>query len=232
MATSAQSEEAAAKLVWVITFIDLVTLMLTFFVMMFAMSTPEGGRYHDFAIGLGRTFGGERKPGDTSAGTDTNVMNELKRAALDLDYVANLVEGHMMADEVLRRATLHRLSDRLVISLPGDVIFASNSALLNQSAKAALHHLTTLLINLNNRIAVQGHADPNPIRAGQFASNWELSLSRAGAVAEVLKLSGYEKTISVLGLAETRYVDLDTAIPPARRFPLARRVDVVISSSR
>jgi chemotaxis protein MotB len=104
--------------------------------------------------------------------------------------------------------------------------------MLNQSAQLALRHLTTLLVNLNNRIAVQGHTDPNPIRAGQFASNWELSLSRAAAVAEVLKLSGYEKAIAVLGLAETRYVDLDTSISPARRFPLARRVDVVIMASR
>jgi chemotaxis protein MotB len=232
MASSAESERNAAKLVWVITFIDLITLMLTFFVMMYAMSTPDGGRYHDLAIGLGKTFGGANRPGDTAAGADFNVMNELKRAGLDLDYVANLVEGQMVGDEVLRRAVVHRLPDRLVISLPGDVIFASNSAVLTQPARAALHHLTTLLVNLSNRIAVQGHTDPNPIRAGQFASNWELSLARAGAVADALKVSGYEKGLAVQGFGETRYVDLDTAIAPARRFQIARRVDIVVTSAR
>jgi len=229
---AAQAEQNTARYVWVITFIDLVTVMLTFFVLMAAMSTPEGGRYHDFAIGLGKTFGGERKPGDVVAGTDTNVLNELKRAALDLDYVANLVEGRMAADETLRRAVTHRLQDRLVISLPGDVIFTPNSATLTAAAQGSVRHLTTLLINLSNRVAVQGHTDPNPIRSGPFASNWELSIARAQSVADALRMAGYDRALVAQGFGEARFLDLDPAIPPNRRFELARRVDIVIASER
>jgi len=226
------SHDSANKFVWVVTFIDLVTLLLTFFVLIFAMSVPDGGRYADVAIGLGKTFGGERKPGDVEAGADTYVLNEIKRAGLDLDYVGNLIEGHMVADDILRRARVHRLLDRLVISLPGDVVFASNSAELSATAPQAIGHLAALLSNLNNQIAIQGHTDPNPIRGGQFTSNWELSLARASAVAMAVKNAGYERPLTVLGLGESRYADLDTNIPPNRRYQLARRVDIVIASAR
>jgi chemotaxis protein MotB len=232
MTSDSNSARQSASLVWTITFIDLITLLLTFFVLLFSMTTTESKKWFEFSASVVSRFGADASPGTAQSGSTESPLNLAERAGLDLDYLAGLLTAQLAQDETLRSAVVHRLADRVVVSLPSDLLFASNSADLLAPARKALFVLGGVLANLKNRIQVQGHTDPNPIRAGAFPSNWELSLARAGAVADLVRQSGYERPMVIEGFADGRSGDVAPELPQARRYALARRVDVVIAGTR
>ena len=73
-----------------------------------------------------------------------------------------------------------------------------------------------------------GHTDPRPITSDRFASNWELSLSRAANIAAVLENVGYDRPVTVRGYASARFDDISETVPISERLDLSRRVDIVI----
>ncbi len=232
MSSSADSARQSASLVWTITFIDLITLLLTFFVLLFSMTTTETKKWHEFSAAVVSRFGADAHPGATQSGVPESTLNLAERPGLDLDYLAGLLTGQLAQDQTLRNAIVHRLSDRVVVSLPSDLLFTSNSADMTPAGRAAVFVLGGVLANLKNRIQVQGHTDPNPIRAGAFPAHWELSRARAGAVADLVRQSGYERPLVIEGFAEGRAGDVAPELPQNRRYALARRVDVVIAGAR
>lgn len=120
------------------------------------------------------------------------------------------------------------LDDRLVIALPGDLLFPPGQAVMPDEARSALFTLGSLLRNVGNQIGVNGHSDPSPPAPEKgFQSNWELSLARASAVANALRSSGYTDDIIAYGYADSRYAQLPD-LPPEERTKLGRRVDIVI----
>jgi len=83
------------------------------------------------------------------------------------------------------------------------------------------------LRNIGNQIEINGHTDPVPATGGEYASNWELSVARAAAVANALRRSGYAEDIIALGFADSRFSQLPD-LPTDQRNALGRRVDIVV----
>ena len=73
-----------------------------------------------------------------------------------------------------------------------------------------------------------GGVPPNPPDAASFASNWELSLSRALTVAVKLEQSGYRFPVIARGHGDSRFDEIAAALAPAEREALARRVDIIV----
>ena len=139
----------------------------------------------------------------------------------------------MAADPVLSQAMIARAGDQLVIALPADLLFAVGAAELTRDARSAVGILSTALATLPNRIDVVGHADPQPMTGGgRYASNWEISLARADAVATRLMQTGYPRQPTVEGRGASRFSDVAPTLEMDRRYALARRVDVVIFPER
>ena len=147
-----------------------------------------------------------------------------------LDYLATLLAQHLDGDDHLGDARITRLAGRLVISLPGDLLFAPGSTALDADARAMLFRLGGLLRHLRNRIAVAGHADPART-ADRRDLNWELSIGRAVVVANELRRAGYGREIVALGYADGRFDALPADLSAARREALARRVDVIVGAA-
>ncbi|KZD08122.1 OmpA/MotB family protein [Oceanibaculum pacificum] len=214
--------------VWLLTFLDMIALVLAFFIMMHAMSTPQSEPFRELSATLADRLNPNKETVAAAPPTALGLNPDRRQAALDLDYLFSVLRTHLDGEPVLARSVLHRLPDRLVISLPSDVLFERNSARLGDSAGRALFALGGVLSNLGNRVDVYGHTDPAPIRAGPYATNWELSLARAQSVAASLLDSGYDKPMTVQGFADTRFARLAGDIDLPRREALARRVDLVI----
>ena len=165
-----------------------------------------------------------------------NVQNTLARQVSDLLEVLpeltsefELLIVDKMADHpYLSQAHVTRLPDGLVVSLPSDTLFATGSATLTPAARDAALFLGGLLHGVRNRVDVNGHSDPTPISSDAFASNWELSTSRALAFANALAAAGLTRRIVAFGFADTRFFDISEHIPEESRLRLARRVDIVI----
>ena len=214
--------------VWLITFADLVGLMLAFFVMMFAMSGIDGAKWRGVANALSRSLDPVIAVEDEGPRAERNVEEVAIEPGSDLDYLAALLARELAAEPALAAAVLRPVDDRIVISLPADLLFEPISARLGGQAGPALFALGGLLRNLDNRIEVAGHADRRAIDSPDYPSNWELSLARALAVADALRESGYGRPIVARGYGDSRFDEISPRLAAARREALARRVDIVI----
>ena len=214
---------------WFVTFTDVVCLMLTFFVMLYAMPTIPGARWESVTAALSQQPAASSAPVTNAPTAQYNIATIFRKRAINLEYLQAVLRDQMAADDRLKTAQFHLLDDRLVISLPGDLLFAPSSAEVDAKAQGALFALGGVLGNLTNPIAVVGHSDPSPPSGSNYTSNWELTVGRAAAIANLLKQSGYTRAVTVLGAGESRYGDL-AEVTQERRAALARRVDVVILS--
>lgn len=212
---------------WMLTFGDLVSLMLTFFVMMFAMSSVKIGQWESIIDALSQSLGPPDKKSVPVATARYNIATVFRKRAVNLDYLAAVIEEAVRHQPILSGSRLIRLEDALVIALPGDLLFGAGKAVLSEHASDALFHLGGVLRNVGNRIGVNGHSDSTPPEAGTYQSNWELSLARAVAVANALRRAGYPDEISAFGYSDTRFSELPD-LPDEKRRALARRVDIVV----
>jgi len=221
----------ARKKAWLVTFTDLVSLMLTFFVLLFSMSTVQVDRWDEMIDTLSKTLNPNREEAVSSPTAQYNISTVFRRRAINLDYLEAVFSDKMNADPVLRQARLLLGEDRLVISLPGDLFFNTGSAVLSPKAKDAMFVLGGILRNVNNQVGVNGHTDPKPVEGGKYTSNWELSLGRAIAVSNSLKRAGYTDDIIAYGYSDAGYLSLPAGLTEERRHELARRVDIVVMAT-
>ena len=219
---------AEAQRRWLITFSDLISLLLAFFVMLFAMSSVDRGPWDEMTNALMVRLNPEEAWQITAAMTDRDVYTEAAPEATDLDYLRSVVAEKIRGVPALDQATIERRDDRLIITLQTDALFTSGSDTLTDEAQDALGAVGETLRHVRNRVDVNGHTDPGIARGGRWPSNWELSIHRALAVAEALRRSGYTQEIAAIGLAESRFDELPADLPEDERFRRARRVDVVI----
>lgn len=216
---------------WLITFTDVMALMLTFFVLLFSMSNPNNEAWTDVVSALDSqfnlVFGASRQPGSMET---SDINRPQLHAALDLQYLSTLVEKLLENYRELGQTSVARYGDRIVISLPSDLLFEAGSAEIAPRGQAAVNTLGDMLKNISNRIEVYGHADPRPVTAGAYSSNWDLSLARASNVAGLLYKAGYDHDIIAKGMADGQFYLIPATLPADERYRRARHVDIVIRS--
>lgn len=212
---------------WLVTFTDLVCLMLTFFVMLFAMSEPDTTRLKAMAGGGDAPL---RRDGAEQPLQPLSAEGADKAKAIDLGYLGRVLDEQMRGDPALAGVVVARRDRDLVLVMPADLLFAPGSAEIAEAGRDVLFALGGVVRNLGNAVEVVGFGDPaEPV--GAVKSTWELSLSRAGAVAASLRAAGYLRDMTIRGHADGRNMagaaDIDAgSVEDQARF--ARRVDVVI----
>lgn len=213
---------------WLVIFADLLALLLTFFVLMFSMSSVQLSEWQALITSLSENLNPERA---MIQDQDWNKVDEalvFEETALSLDYLKNIFEEKLSRDPILTRSTVTVLDDRLAISLPSDLIFEIGQAELDPEARSAMIELGETLRTIDNEIMVVGHSDLSPISGRLYPTNWELSLVRALLISKLIKTGGYSGTIEAYGNGSSRFGDLDESIPLDQRYNLARRVDVIV----
>ena len=220
-------ESALPKNIWLVTFADVIALLLAFFVMLFSMNSIKTEPWE--AITTQNSSSDMVKQQDKSREQAAKIVTTVKlNEGLSLQYLANVLEEHLSEDRLLKAAVVHRLDGLVVVSLPSDAMFGVGSVELTDGAREAVFKMGGIIATIKNHIDVRGHTDPSSNSDMQFNSKWLVSLARAAAVANELKRTGYGRQIPIFGLADTRYAHLDGRIPKAERLALSRRVDVFI----
>lgn len=222
-------QEGQGTSTWLISFTDVMALMLTFFVLLFAMSHPKKEQWEEFTNTVQKNFNNyQGKPLNRATQDTINIEKVNFSKALNLSYLRSIIENLIDQESSLRNVELIELDDRLIISLPQDMLFESGSADVKSSANQALFELAGTLDRIKNPAEVVGHTDPRPVNGGQFSSNWELSFYRAANVATALESLGYKQGVVVRGMASSRYYDLDDSFTENEKYNLSRRVDIVM----
>lgn len=223
---SVEPEHDRSKM-WMLTFTDLVSLLLTFFVLLFSMSNVKIDEWDKVIDSLSQTLNPNPQETIARPTAQLNIGSLFKRRAVNLDYLTSVIEENLSQDPLLRDALLVRLEDRLIVALPGDLLFDPGQALISSRAEGAMFTLGAMFQNVGNTIGVTGHTDPSPPGDGPFSSNWELSIARASAVANAIRRGGYDEQIVAFGYAESQYNRLPN-LSDAERRKLARRVDIIV----
>lgn len=230
---------------WMTTFGDLMSLLLTFFVLLYSMSELKQEKFLQASQSLREAIGGtsadvpenpmalvdeeldpEQFMEDAAGGGAGDVMLEAVADAY-MEVIAKRLEKFIRENELENEFSVNREEDGVYLRMQSSALFASGSGALETRALPMLRHLGEITQSIDVKSVVSGHADNQPISTPQFASNWELSAARAAGVARHLVEFGQDpEMIRVESFGEFKPVDgNDTAEGRARN----RRVEVFFS---
>lgn len=185
-----KAEEGAPT--WMITYSDLMTQLVVFFVLLFSFSVINQQKFQQFIAsyqGLGILDGGVSPIVETEPGPAAYPQNlETPEAAAALARAQEMMQTYQTVKNFLTANGLEsevevRYEDRgIALDIKERILFDSGRADLKPEAIKLLDKLAGLLSRLPNEVKVEGYTDNRPIHTVQFPTNWELSTARAARV--------------------------------------------------
>lgn len=224
---------------WLISYADFITLLFAFFVVMYAVSAVNEGKYRILANTLGNAFGKSSDDAPVPQLPASTLPPEVKQRTLKQQQALE-EKTHMtdVADKLLKamgplvkegkvRVTQSRRG--ISIEINANVLFAPGQAVLEPGSLDALLAVAGQLKDEPFNMEITGHTDNVPIRGAVYPSNWELSAVRASSVARLLADSGIapERLYAIGREASQPIAPNDTPENRARN----RRVELMILSS-
>lgn len=221
---------------WLISYADFITLLFAFFVVMYAISIVNEGKYAVLSEALGDAFGGRGAAPQVNTNVEpvlplSHIVNRkrLEAARRERERMETLAKDLTATLMPLVKSGQVRVTQNargISIELNASVLFDQGEAVLQQDAREVLGEVAGLLKNDPHAIEVEGHTDNTPITNQLYASNWELSAVRAASVVRLFIEQGVQDArLSAIGHGATRPVaPNDTPIDQAKN----RRVAVMI----
>lgn len=177
---------------WLLTYADMITLLMAFFIMMYSMSVLNLSKFRDAAISIRSGFGGII-PGQGRSILGSSGMFSAKPSPIEGDSpgvawsVVRPLQEYIKRDEGAGRSMSIGQDQRgVVITLLSDkMLFKPGNAELREAAYPALDRVAETLDKLANKVQIVGHTcDLKPSKRSRFHSNLELSLARAQTVLD------------------------------------------------
>ena len=223
---------------WLATYSDCVTLLMTFFVLLYAMSSVDENKMRALAQAFRSVMAGEA--GDTILeyslynGDVPLIGGEIPTDTVDGEKIEESMYyqvSKFVADHDLEAVVDIIESDLgVVIQLRDNILFETSKSDLRSESKEILDSISGLISSLNNNIVVEGHTDNRPINTAEFPSNWELSVDRAVNVVRYFVENGKidPSRLSATGYGEFQpIVDNDTE----ENMEKNRRVNILIMTN-
>lgn len=223
---------------WLATYSDCVTLLMTFFVLLYAMSSVDENKMRALAQAFRSVMAGEA--GDTILeyslynGDVPLIGGEIPTDTVDGEKIEESMyyQVSKFVDEHDLEAVVDIIESDLgvVIQLRDNILFETSKSDLRSESKEILDSISGLISSLNNNIVVEGHTDNRPINTAEFPSNWELSVDRAVNVVRYFVENGKidPKRLSATGYGEFQpIVDNDTE----ENMEKNRRVNILIMTN-
>ncbi len=215
---------------WLITYADLITLLLAFFILMYTMSKQDAQKYQEVSGHLKAVFtGGIGVAGKGSVLGKTPT--ELSFKGGDGSGVRELERQIRGVDEQAKGRISVFADDRgIVVRAMEKAFFDEGRANLSDQAKKALDAIVPTIKGMNSHLRVEGHTDNVPIRTVEFRSNWELSVMRATEVVRyfIEQHKFPPDKISAAGYAEYRPIAPNDS---TTNRGLNRRIEMIIVKS-
>ncbi len=246
MARRRKEEEHENHERWLVSYADFITLLFAFFVVMYAISSVNEGKYRVLSDSLTSAF--RSIPGNTSGAQVVVNPNAPAPVAIPLRRPQPILKTdettrqnrekvRNMAKEI--NATLAPLVQEgkvrvtegargITVEINASVLFAPGDARLDLTAIKALTAVAQIIAPSTFPITVEGHTDNIPISNPLFPSNWELSGMRASSVVRLFIDNGVDpRRLTATGYADQRPV-ADNVTPEGRQ--RNRRVAITIES--
>lgn len=183
-AVQAMMGESGGDELWLISYADLLTLLVGFFVLLLAASPMKLARFEKLASAI--------------SGEQTAPLEDLK------EKVDEFIQREKLQDQVSTRED----AEGLAIEFKDALLFDSGSAQIRLPGQSAISSLAKMVKELHGRaVVIEGYTDDVPIKSAVFESNWELSSQRAINVLSALESAGVQRErMSVRGFADTKKI--------------------------
>jgi len=215
-------EEGAPS--WTVTFGDMMSLLLTFFILLFSMSELKMEKFLLASQSLRQAMGGTavvaiadpmglmpdpvdpklemQNPGMGQGATDNAITGKgTQEAWLDeftdayLKRIQERFQDFIDENDLNPTVRVEREGDGVYLRIETVALFGSGEAALKDGGVEVLEYLSRITRELDVAVVVSGHADNRPIQNLIFPSNWELSAARAAGVARTLVQDGHPPTM-------------------------------------
>lgn len=212
---------------WMDTYADTITLLLTFFILLYSISSVDSQKLNALSEALKESLKGSTEITELENIEDLKVdISEITENTKyeDLSEKLNEIIENNGLTEVIK---IREEDDGIVLQLDETILFDSGKAELKEYSKEVLDIITTVITSIDNDVLVEGNTDNVPIKSHIFPTNWELSTARAVSVVRYfVESKELDPTrFSVKGYGEFKpLVENDTPENKATN----RRVDILI----
>jgi len=180
-----QKVETAGMMRWLLTYADMITLMLALFIILFSMSTISRAKVQQFARDVTAGFDNVWSVNQPPDG-GTNGTSQMDSSAT-VPAVEKQLQQYVAKNHLENAVQVHLDRRGLVITLLSDKsYYDSGSADLRPQTQKVLDEISTFLKRNENLIRVEGNTDDVPIATAAYPTNWELSTARAVNVVRYL----------------------------------------------
>jgi chemotaxis protein MotB len=218
---------------WLLTYADLITLLLAFFIIMYAGSKADLEKFNRLARGLAQAFGGGGGPIDTGGegvlGQGANIFDfgTLSPERRQFLAISDKLQQFATEQGQQENISVNMRKEGIAVTLSNALLFPSGGVELSPAARSTLAKIGELIRPLPNEIRIEAHTDNLATDSSIYPTNWELSAARASRVARSLS---EEENIEASRLAVLGYGEYRPLSPNDTREHrlLNRRADIVI----
>jgi chemotaxis protein MotB len=218
---------------WVVTFGDLMSLLLCFFVLLLSFSEMDRNKYRIVSGSMKNAFGIQRKKPVFESPRGQKMISKEFDQAIVLVKVQDVIDPiqQELEDEFEEFKTSVEIEvdeKEVTIRMMGETTFDTGRADLRKEFVPLLLRIGEVLAKTRGEIIIAGHTDNVPLIGGQFRSNLGLSMARAGSVAEfLLKSTSIDpKKLSTMGFGQYRPLASNDTADGRRK---NRRVEIIVS---
>lgn len=230
---------------WVVTFGDLMSLLLCFFVLLLSFSEMDKAKYKEVAGSLAKAFGVQRKIKAYEAPKGIKMISrdfdqELIPARPREEFIA--MQQREQIGMALKKEVETGFRDmqdliqvevgekEVTIRLMGETAFDSGKADIKAQMVPLLLKIGSVLAEGKGEVIIAGHTDNIPLNGGPYGSNLKLSIARAATVAEFLlaRSAIVESRVSTMGFGKYRPIESNDTLEGRRR---NRRVEIILQAA-
>lgn len=244
MARKKREEEHENHERWMVSYADFLTLLFAFFVVMYAISSVNEGKYRVLSDSISLAFTNPRGnivppvqvvhpiaekqirlPGDPAANEDRKrqAREKMRNVARE---VSDVLEPLVKSGKVRVLETSRGIS----IEINDSILFNPGQALLSPPAVEAMRAIAVVIAPGDFPVTIEGHTDNVPINTQQFPSNWELSAVRATTVLRLFNQTGVAAgRLTAIGYGDQRPVETNDTVEGRSR---NRRVTILIDAEQ
>ena len=217
---------------WLLTYADLITLLLAFFVVLYSTSSQDLARFQSIAQSLRQAFNAgvlneENGPSPITSSLTGRELDQTLSQGQAFTVISQSLGRYAKEQGFTGQVSVRTEQDQVIVSLSDPLLFDSASADLKPESTGVLNAVAVLLKDMPNQVRIEGHTDDIPINTELFNSNWELSTARATAVLRFLVEQGGLDPRRIYAAGYAQYKPRLPNDAPQNR-ALNRRADIVI----
>ncbi|MRI83126.1 MAG: flagellar motor protein MotB [Nitratiruptor sp.] len=192
---------------WLVSFGDLMSLLLTFFILLYSMSTVSLEKFYQSIRGITEAFGGRTTKDESNTIVPNKVELEFKKFHPKLKKKERLRQELFQIKQMLAQAGIEaeviEHGNRFILRVQSDRIFLPGSDEPTPEAREIFVAFCQRFKDSGYRINIVGYTDNTPIRSKRFLNNWELSAFRAINILRLFIECGYDpRYLSAVGRGE------------------------------